>query len=94
MSQTGANTLAKSGYTWFQICDYYYSNSCKSEGSISSFNYYSLWGSKRKLELILQAIFEQRFFRILNLDINHIFLQVEIRRQNEMNKGPVSIVDL
>ncbi len=94
MSQTGANALAKNGYTWFQICDYYYSNSCKSEGNISSFNYYSLWGSKSKLELILKAIFEQRFFRILNLNINHISLQVEIRRQNEMNKCLVSIIEV
>lgn len=69
MSQIGANILAKNGYTWLQICDYYYSNSCKSEGSISSFNYYSLWGSKSKLDLILQAMFEQKFFRILGLNI-------------------------
>lgn len=87
MSQTGANALARNGYTWFQICDYYYSNSNKSEGSISSFNYYSLWGSKIKLEFILKVMFEHKFFQIFNFDINHISLQLENRRRYEVEKS-------
>ncbi len=39
VSQTGANTLANSGYDWLYICAYYYNFSDKSTGNIHYFNY-------------------------------------------------------
>ena len=60
ISQTGANYLANKGYTWFQICSYYYSNSSKSCGNISIFDYYASWGVKNKFELVLKALFDSK----------------------------------
>lgn len=39
VSQLGANSLAKQGNGWFVICSYYYSESDKSTGMISYWNY-------------------------------------------------------
>lgn len=39
VSNTGADSLANSGYLWFDICAYYYNYSDKSSGAISSFTY-------------------------------------------------------
>lgn len=60
ISQTGANYLANIGYSWFQICSFYYSNSSKSYGNISTFDYYASWGVKNKFELVLQALFDSK----------------------------------
>nr|WP_026073719.1 SpoIID/LytB domain-containing protein [Acetivibrio cellulolyticus] len=58
ISQIGANSLADKGYSWVDICNYYYSNSNKSTGNISSFDYYSIWGVKNKFELIMKALLD------------------------------------
>jgi len=39
VSHSGANSLANNDHDWLYICKYYYDNSDKSSGAISSFNY-------------------------------------------------------
>lgn len=40
VGQNKANTLANQGYTWHQICNYFYSYSDKSTGDTATFRYY------------------------------------------------------